>query len=269
MSKKKVFLWVGASVLAILIIVGIVIAGGTLHKSHQANEAKDSYSDAYNKADDGKYDSTKKLQDKANDIKNSGSKKDKKALKDGQNGKGKDSLLAKVFPNEDEVYGKYNGINRASLQDVRDFMDGKNGTKGQYQRVLDNYSTGSISMPSINTKLPIIEGTSNQHLLAGATTFRPGQSITRGNYVLLGHNVGYQGMLFSSLPNLKKGDKITVNSYADGKMMQQKYKVTEKKTVKSSQGQVLDDTDERKLTLITCDVPHETPNRVVVTAKPI
>lgn len=274
MSKKKIFLWVGAGVFAILIILGIILAGNTLHKSKQANEAKDSYSEAYNKADKGKYDSTKKLEDKAKDIEKTGSKKEKKALKDAQDGKSKNkskdkSLLDKVYPNKDEVYGKYNGINRVSLDDVRDFMDGKNGTKGQYQRVLDNYSTGSIQIPSINTKLPIVEGTSNQHLLAGATTFRPGQSITHGNYVLLGHNVGYDGMLFSSLPQIKKGAKITVNSYADGKMMQQKYKVTNKETVKASQGQVLDDTDDRKLTLITCDVPHETPNRVVVTAKPI
>lgn len=286
MSKKKIFLWVGASVLALLVIVGIVVAGNTVHKSNQANEAKDAYSDAYNKADKGNYDSTKKLKDKADEIEKSGSKADKKALEDARKGKtsesgsgkgqGKNSdkdadnsLLSKVYPNKKDVYGKYNGINRASLDDVRDFMDGKDGTKGQYQRVLNNYSTGSINMPSIGTKLPIVEGTSNQHLLSGATTFRPGQSITHGNYVLLGHNVGYQGMLFSSVPNLKKGDKITVNSYAHGKMMQQKYKVTEKKTVKSSHGQVLDDSNERKLTLITCDVPRQTPNRVVVTAKPV
>lgn len=284
MSKKKIFLWVGGVVVALLLIVGIAIAGNAIHKSHEANDAKDAYSDSYNKADKGKYDSTQKLKDKADQIEKSGSKADKKALKDaregkvsqdekgGGKGKGKDddhSLLSKAFPNKKEVYGKYNGINRASLDDVKDFMDGKDGTKGQYQRVLNNYSTGSINMPSIGTKLPIVEGTSNQHLLSGATTFRPGQSITHGNYVLLGHNVGYQGMLFSSVPQLKKGDKITVNSYAHGKMMQQKYKVTEKKTIQASHGQVLDDTNERKLTLITCDVPRQTPNRVIVTAKPV
>lgn len=284
MSKKKIFLWVGGVVVALLLIVGIAIAGNTIHKSHEANDAKDVYSDSYNKADKGKYDSTQKLKDKADQIEKSGSKADKKALKDaregkvsqdekgGGKGKGENddhSLLSKAFPNKKDTYGKYNGINRASLDDVKDFMDGKNGTKGQYQRVLNNYSTGSINMPSIGTKLPIVEGTSNQHLLSGATTFRPGQSITHGNYVLLGHNVGYQGMLFSSVPQLKKGDKITVNSYANGKMMQQKYKVTEKKTIKSSHGQVLDDSDERKLTLITCDVPRQTPNRVIVTAKPV
>lgn len=286
MDKKKLFLWVGGGLLAILVIVGAVIGGNVIHKSNQANDAKDSYTKGYKDADKGKTDSSKKLENEANKIKKSGSKAEKKALSDAQKGKNgskskekdsKDSdkakngnrLLDKVFPNKDKVYGQYNGINRATLDDVRDFMAGRNGTKGQYKKVLDNYSTGSINMPSINTKLPIIEGTSDQHLLAGADTFRPNQSITHGNYVLLGHNVGYDGMLFSSVPELKKGDKVTVNSYADGKMMQQKYEVTKKETVKSSEGHVLDDTDDRRLTLITCNVAHETPYRVVVTAKPI
>lgn len=87
MSKKKIFLWVGGVVVALLLIVGIAIAGNTIHKSHEANDAKDAYSDSYNKADKGKYDSTQKLKDKADQIEKSGSKADKKALKDAREGK--------------------------------------------------------------------------------------------------------------------------------------------------------------------------------------
>jgi len=261
--KKKITLITTGIVVAIILIIGGTIGGMAWHKSNQANDAKDDYAKSYQKAKDGKTKSIDILKKAGDDASDKGSKGSKGSdVKPG-------SLLDKAFPDKNDTYGHYNGINRATLQDVRDFMNGDNGTRGQYDRVINNYASGSINIPSINTKLPVIEGTSDQHLLAGATTYRPNQSIAKGNYVLLGHNVGYEGMLFSSLPQVKKGAKITVNSYVDGQLKQQSYKVTEKETVKATEGQVLDNTDNRKLTLITCDVPHETSNRVVVTAEPI
>lgn len=169
-----------------------------------------------------------------------------------------------TFGFSDEVYKDHQAVERAGVEDIRNFM-----AKKDYDRIVNDYGTGSISIPSIGITLPIIEGTTNDHLWTGATTFYKDQTVKRGNYPLFSHNTGYDGMLFTNLGSVKVGDKIKVISYADGYKQVVNYKVTEKQVVNYKQTDVIADKGDRRLTLITCATAEPTFDRIVVTAKPV
>lgn len=290
-DNKKLLLIIAAVIVAtVIIIVGSVVG----YKQYQAKSVDKGITNSVSNIEKGKTDTIKKLSDepckKCNDkhlkkgsstdssdkqSKNSDDKNTDGKDSKGKNTNGKDNKQSKEdcektdcknngWSFKDGIYNQYDGINRASVDEVKSFMN-----SDKYNHVINNYATGTISIPSINTKLPIIEGTTNEHLWAGATTYRADQSLSHGNYTLLSHNTGYDGMLFSSLGNVSKGDKIDVTSYKNGSKEKMTYRVTSKKVVSYKEGDVLSDTDEQKLTLVTCDVPRPTNNRLVVTAEPV
>lgn len=280
-DNKKLLLIIAAVIVAtVIIIVGSVVG----YKQYQAKSVDKGITNSVSNIEKGKTDTIKKLSDepckkcnnkhlkkgsptdnndkqsKNSDDKNTDRKDNKQSKEDCE----KTDCENNGWSFKDGIYNQYDGINRASVEEVKSFM-GSN----KYNDVINNYATGTISIPSIDTKLPIIEGTTNEHLWAGATTYRADQSLSHGNYMLLSHNTGYDGMLFSSLGNVSKGDKIDVTSYKNGSKEKMTYRVTSKKVVSYKEGDVLSDTDEQKLTLITCDVSRPTNNRLVVTAEPV
>lgn len=280
-DNKKLLLIIAAVIVAtVIIIVGSVVG----YKQYQAKSVDKGITNSVSNIEKGKTDTIKKLSDepckkcnnkhlkkgsptnnndkqsKNSDDKNTDRKDNKQSKEDCE----KTDCENNGWSFKDGIYNQYDGINRASVEEVKSFMD-----SNKYNDVINNYATGTISIPSIDTKLPIIEGTTNEHLWAGATTYRADQSLSHGNYTLLSHNTGYDGMLFSSLGNVSKGDKIDVTSYKNGSKEKMTYRVTSKKVVSYKEGDVLSDTDEQKLTLITCDVPRPTNNRLVVTAEPV
>lgn len=280
-DNKKLLLIIAAVIVAtVIIIVGSVVG----YKQYQAKSVDKGITNSVSNIEKGKTDTIKKLSDepckkcnnkhlkkgsptnnndkqsKNSDDKNTDRKDNKQSKEDCE----KTDCENNGWSFKDGIYNQYDGINRASVEEVKSFMD-----SNKYNDVINNYATGTISIPSIDTKLPIIEGTTNEHLWAGATTYRADQSLSHGNYTLLSHNTGYDGMLFSSLGNVSKGDKINVTSYKNGSKEKMTYRVTSKKVVSYKEGDVLSDTDEQKLTLITCDVSRPTNNRLVVTAEPV
>lgn len=269
-TKGKVITIVSIVVI-ILLIIGAIVGGVAYNKHKKAENTSDTITDSSKQINKKPNNAANELLGKK-DIKN---KKDgeRQHHKNGQDGsksksdkqpvdnKSGSKKVGDIY--DDDLYKNFAGLDRANPNDVNQFA----GTK-DYKDVINDYATGSISIPSINTNLPIIEGTTNDHLWAGATTFRPNQTITKGNYTLLSHNTGYAGMLFSSLPNVKKGAKVNVTSYSDGHKRNQDYKVTEVKTVDHKDVDVMKDTKDRRLTLITCSEPNPTNKRTVVIAKP-
>lgn len=149
-------------------------------------------------------------------------------------------------------------VDRPTMKDLRDFSQTK-----AYQRAI-THKIGTISLPSLNLVLPIVEGTTNDHLKVGATTYNH-ISLGKDNFILLGHNMGEKGILFSDVPQLKKGDKLNVTVGKQNK----RYQVTTKEVVKYTDGQALLPTKKEQLTLITCDKETATDYRVVITAIPI
>lgn len=58
--------------------------------------------------------------------------------------------------------------------------------------------------------LPIFKGTTNENLLAGATTMKEGDKMGEGNFSLAGHYNKDKSILFGSLMDVKVGDIIRV-----------------------------------------------------------
>ncbi|HBM3664347.1 TPA: class A sortase [Listeria innocua] len=156
-----------------------------------------------------------------------------------------------------------NDVDRLSWKDFMSFQGSEQETN------IASNSVGIIEIPSIHLSLPVIEGTNNSNLKVGATTFREYQSLNEGNYVLLGHNMGKSGVLFSDVPDLKKGDKIYIYQKTDKGQKKLSYRVKSIKEIDKNQTTVLENTDIRRLTLITCSSERNTSKRIVVTANPI
>lgn len=148
-------------------------------------------------------------------------------------------------------------VDRPTMKDLRAFSQTK-----AYQQAITS-KIGSISIPALDLVVPIIQETTNAHLKAGATTYND-TKLGKGNFVLLGHNMGEQGILFSDVPQLKKGDKLNVTVGKQSKS----YHVTKKEVVPYINGKAMLPTKKNQVTLITCDKGTATDYRVVITAIP-
>ncbi|MBC1342334.1 class A sortase [Listeria welshimeri] len=155
-------------------------------------------------------------------------------------------------------------VDRVSLDEIADFTNTL-----EYKNILKNNGTGTIEFPALKQELPIIEGTTNNNLKVGATTFHSNQTVERGNFVLLGHNLGRKGVLFSDISKLKKEDTIIVNHKEEGVMKSQKYRIIDKKIINYKGTTLLNQTEKQILTLVTCDKPTQTNNRLIIKAEKI
>lgn len=106
-----------------------------------------------------------------------------------------------------------------------------------------------IAIPSVNIRLPIFNGLSNEALLYGAGTLSPDQEMGTGNYALASHRSDQPDLLFTPLENINMGDKIFLTDLTNVYT----YQVTSKDRIEPSRVEVLEDVPERTLvTLITC-----------------
>ncbi|MBC1937920.1 class A sortase [Listeria grandensis] len=121
---------------------------------------------------------------------------------------------------------------------------------------------GNIKIASVGLDLDILQGTTTQNLLYGATTIREDQVMGQGNYVLLGHHMKRDSLLFSPLMNVKNGAVIVISDYDKS----YRYKVNDIQVVNEDEAHVMEETEDNRLTLITCDKSTETDKRLVITA---
>jgi sortase A len=117
-----------------------------------------------------------------------------------------------------------------------------------------------LSIPKINLRAVVVEGTSHRALLLGpghiAETAEPGES---GNAVITAH----RDTFFRHIYELNKGDTVEVQRR--GKVY--KYEVTGKKVVDPSDVSVIQPSRENRLTLITCYPTYyigPAPERLVI-----
>ncbi|MFT8871535.1 MAG: class A sortase [Sporolactobacillus sp.] len=122
---------------------------------------------------------------------------------------------------------------------------------------------GHLSIKSVDINLPILKGTTNAHLLFGATTMRADQQMGHGNYPLAGHHMRNDSILFSPLMRIKIGDRAVIT---DGHRSYV-YQVFDKRIVSETDGSVIASTADARLTLITCDKATKTSKRLVVVGK--
>lgn len=122
---------------------------------------------------------------------------------------------------------------------------------------------GRITIESVDLELPILKGTTNENLLIGAATMRSDQKMGEGNYPLAGHHLKRKSLLFGPLANIKKGAKIVITDFKNDYM----YSVTSIKNISEIDADVIQDTKEKEITLITCDKAVETEGRLAVKGK--
>ena len=118
---------------------------------------------------------------------------------------------------------------------------------------------GIILIPSLDVKAPIYEGTSSDILKYSVGHFIE-TSLWDGNVVLASHNRGSYAHYFSKIGNLKNGEEIIYKT----RMGERRYKVTESKVIEETNVEVLQNTKENSITLITCITGQRNKRRCVI-----
>ena len=110
---------------------------------------------------------------------------------------------------------------------------------------------GEITAPDSNMTIPIAKGVDNTTLALAAGTMRPDMQMGKGNYALAGHNMANGSkILFSPLCyHAKVGQKVYIT---DLKRVYE-YKLYERKFIEPTQVEVVNDTKQPIITLITCN----------------
>lgn len=110
---------------------------------------------------------------------------------------------------------------------------------------------GEITVPDINMTLPIANGVDNTTLALAAGTLRPDMQMGQGNYALAGHNMANGSkILFSPLYyHAKVGQMV----YITDLNRVYEYRISERKFIAATDVQVVNNTTQKIITLITCD----------------
>lgn len=126
----------------------------------------------------------------------------------------------------------------------------------------DIHVVGEILMPQSKVHLPIAKGISNEVLALTAGTMRPDQKMGEGNYPLAGHHMTSQTILFSPLYwKTRVGQKI----YLTDAKRAYEYQVSVRKFIPATDVQVIAQTKQKLVTLITCDATGA--NRLMIRGK--
>ncbi|OGX79231.1 class A sortase [Exiguobacterium sp. SH31] len=115
-------------------------------------------------------------------------------------------------------------------------------------RFHDLPTIGMIMIPDIDLELPILYGLDNENLAVGAGTMRASQQMGRGNYALAGHYTQSPTALFGPLHTIKTGTMIYVTDLTNT----YQYRTEALETVPPTRIDVLDETTDATITLITC-----------------
>lgn len=147
--------------------------------------------------------------------------------------------------------------NNQSIPQIEQIKDNsiKEKTKEQQNINIQNNSNKvsqkvcdwQIEIPKINLKAQISEGTSKEIMDVYVGHFEETKK-DKGNVGLAAHNRGYKVNYFQNLKTLREGDEILYKY--NGK--QRKYKVKTLKIIKDTDWSLLENTEENRITLITC-----------------
>lgn len=145
---------------------------------------------------------------------------------------------------EDEVVNiNYNNIETYN----NDIQNNQNFTPNYKNKTNDKKENWKIIIPSISLEAEISEGTRKEVIDQFVGHFEETAKIN-GNIGLAAHNRGYKVNYFTNLKNVKEGDEIKYQ-YKD---IEKTYIVTKNIIIKDIDWSYLQNTEENKITLITC-----------------
>lgn len=158
---------------------------------------------------------------------------------------------------------KYNALVDSfeeNISNINNLKNLKDSTDIEKDNITEDM-IGLIKIPVINLKYPILEGTDSKVLKKAVGHFEvsalPGET---GNMTLIGHNNFVLAEPFKNLDKLSSGDLITITTTE----RDYNYQVIKSYTVDPYNTNVVKQSDETKLTLITCTDDAE--KRLVVEA---
>lgn len=123
---------------------------------------------------------------------------------------------------------------------------------------------GTLSIPKINLKLPIVSGITKANLNRGVAWMdNSGKIGKNGNAVIAGHRGYTRGRLFNRLNEIKVNDTFSIKT-KEGTL---NYKVYEIKIVLPSDISVLSQPKSKEVvTLITCTPLYKSTHRIIIKA---
>lgn len=105
-----------------------------------------------------------------------------------------------------------------------------------------------VKIPNLNLDAPIVEGTSAEHLRRTVGHFKQTNKWI-GNIGLAAHNRGYRCNFFQEIKKLKRGDMIIYCT----EQGERKYVVMKNIVIKETDWSYLENTEDNRITLITCE----------------
>ena len=157
-------------------------------------------------------------------------------------------------------YGKRIPLDVMSLEDTylkpmqiaeiyEDVTIEENADEEEIMKYLSNVKNSNwrIEIPKIGLVAPIKSGTT-QDILKTAVGHFNGTTKWNGNVPLAGHNRGYSCNFFAKIKQLKNGDKIIYYS-ENGK---KEYQVVMNKIIEQTDWKYIQNTNDNRITLITC-----------------
>lgn len=117
----------------------------------------------------------------------------------------------------------------------------------QKQEAVSEVETWEINIPKIELKAPISEGTDSDTMNKYVGHFK-NSAREQGNICLAAHNRGYPVNYFENIKKLEKGDLIIYNIGN----IEKKYKVHMISIVEDTNWDNLQNTEDNRITLITC-----------------
>ena len=148
------------------------------------------------------------------------------------------------------IYNIYNNDNRQEIINEYPTTVNNNETtlgvpvesETDESQVLNALAT--LEIPSISFKDIVIEGTTQDALAQGIGLFEH-SSILQGNVCLAGHNTT---RFFANLKDVKEGDIIKYSSCLGNR----EYEITTIKQIEETDWSMLEDTEDNRITIITC-----------------
>lgn len=144
--------------------------------------------------------------------------------------------------------------------------------KVDFNRTVNDWGIGKLSIPSLSINLPILAGMNNENLLNGVATYNGSQQLGKGNYVLLSHNIpdskgNANPVLLGKLNQVKIGTKIYASDFRNLFV----YEVNNNQVVRETETQYItqpqQSVDPPIITLVRCEGGMGTEFRRIVQGK--
>ena len=140
-----------------------------------------------------------------------------------------------------------NNINQGTKEDSEVQNNNSIIQREENLKIATEESNWKIKIPKISLEASISEGTGKEVMDKYVGHFEE-TSKKSGNIGLAAHNRGYAVNYFARIKELKEGDEI-IYKYND---FEKTYIVVENKIIKDTDWEDLEETEENKITLITC-----------------